>query len=242
MAAYKVPTPKYLRVLNTLRERIEDGTYAPGTALPSESQISTEFAVSRSSVLKALGILRQDDWIESHQGRGHFVRGRMPRECSSPAYAREAVDIDESAHAEMLHVGPVLATPRIADVLGIPDGTPVYERRRRTIADSGPIDLVTTFVPVEIGVGTDVPKPDPVPGSLLEHIELRKGVRADYAQEWLTARAATPEEAKALDIEEAAPVLSILIAVHQASGESILATTLVMPGSRHEIEDTYPVR
>src|SRR6266568_3487553 len=183
MAAYEVPTPKYLRVLNTLRERIEDGTYGPGAGLPSESQISAEFGVSRSSVLKALGILRQDGWIESE-------------------------------HAELLHVGPVLATTRIAQALGIPDGTPVYERRRRTVSDTGPVDLVATFVPVEIGVGTDIPKPDPIPGGLLEHIERRKGLRGDYATEWMTTRLATPDEAKLLDLDETDPVLHVLIAVH----------------------------
>ncbi len=242
MAAYEIPTPKYLRVLNTLRERIEDGAYSPGAALPSEAQISAEFGVSRSSVLKALGILRQDGWIESQQGRGHFVRGRLPHGRTSPPYARGAIDIDESAHAELLHVGPVLASPRIADALGIPEGTPVYERRRRTVSDSGPVDLVATFVPVEIGAGTDIPKADPIPGGLLEHIERRKGIRADYATEWMTARPATPEEAKLLDLEESDPLLSILIAVHQASGEAVLVTSLLMPGSRHEIEDSYPLR
>src|SRR5215471_17918805 len=111
MAAYEVPTPKYLRVLNTLRERMEDGTYGPGAALPSESQLSTEFAVSRPTVLKALGILRQDGWIESQQGKGHFVRGRLPIGRHGPSYARDALDLDESAKVEMLHVGPVLASP-----------------------------------------------------------------------------------------------------------------------------------
>jgi GntR family transcriptional regulator len=237
--AYEVPTPKYLRVLNTLRERIEDGTLGPGAALPSESQLSTEFGVSRPTVLKALSILRQDGWIESQQGRGHFVRGRPPIGRRSPAYARDAMTIDESVQVEILHVGPVLASPRIATVLGIPAGTPVYERRRRTLADSGTVDLVTTFVPVEIAVGTDITKPEPISGSLAEHIERRKGMRGDYAHEWLTARRATEDEAKLLDIDPGDPVLSIVIAVHEAAGPAILASALLMPGSRHEIEDTY---
>jgi GntR family transcriptional regulator len=242
MPGYEVPTPKYLRVLNTLRERIEDGTYEPGTALPSESQLSAEFGVSRSSVLKALGILRQDGWIDSQQGRGHFVRGRPQLGRLSPVFARDAVDIDESVHAEMLHVGAVLASARVADVLGIEEGTPVYERRRRTVSEAGPVDLVATFVPLEVAVGTEIPKPAPIPGGLLEYVERRKGLRADYAREWLTARLASPDEAKVLDIKESDPVLSILIVVLQASGEPILATTLVMPGSRHEVEDSYPLR
>jgi GntR family transcriptional regulator len=228
--------------LNGIRERIEDDTYGPGAALPSESQLVSEFGVSRPTVLRALGILRQDGWIESRQGKGHFVRGRPPVGRTSPAYAREALDVDESTQVEILHVGAVMAAPEVAHALQLGDAEPVYERRRRTLAGSDPVDLVATYVPVEIGVGTDVPKPAPIAGSLLEHIERRKGVRGDYAHEWLSTRLPTPDEAKLLQIDPTDPVLTVLIAVHQSSGEPVAATSLVMPGSRHEIEDTYPLR
>ncbi|MEV5448172.1 GntR family transcriptional regulator, partial [Streptomyces sp. NPDC052644] len=215
--AYEIPTPKYLRVLNTLRKRIEDGDYVPGAALPSENQLSTEFGVSRPTVLKALGILKQDGWIESQQGKGSFVRGR-------PVSGRTS---------------PVLASPRIAAELQIPDGTPVYERRRRTVSEAGPVDLVSTFVPVDIAVGTDITKPDPIPGGLLDLIARHKGLRADYATERMTARRVNEAEAVALDVPADESVLSVVITVHQASGDPIMASVLVMPGSRHEIEDTY---
>jgi GntR family transcriptional regulator len=51
MAPVQARTPKYIHVLNTLRQRIEDGTYRPGTALPSENQIAAEFGVARATVL-----------------------------------------------------------------------------------------------------------------------------------------------------------------------------------------------
>jgi GntR family transcriptional regulator len=238
---YEVPPPKYVYVLNTLRERIESGTYGPGYALPSENQLAAEFDVSRPTVLKALGILRQDGWIESQQGRGHFVRGRPPSSRLAPAHARDALAVDESGRVELLHVGPVLASPRIAAALQIEDGTPVYERRRRTMTDAGPVDLIATFIPVEIAVGTDLIKREPVDEPLLAHIERCKRIRGDYAREWLTVRRPTAEEATVLDIDEAEPVMSILLTVHQAAGEPILASTLVLPGSRHELEDAYPL-
>ncbi|MGW0435342.1 GntR family transcriptional regulator [Micromonospora sp. NPDC003197] len=239
--AYEVPTPKYLRVLNTLRGRIEDDTYPPGAALPSESQLCTEFGVSRPTVLKALGILKQDGWIESQQGRGSFVRGRPPSGRTSPQYARDAVELDESADTEILHVGPVLASARIAAELNIPEGTPVYERRRRTVSQFGPVDLVATFVPVDIAVGTGITKPEPIDGGLLEHIARLKSLRGDYATERMTARRVSKDEAEALAVPADEPVLSAVITVFQASGEPIMTSVLVMPGSRHEIEDTYPL-
>lgn len=198
VAGYEVPTPKYMRVLNTVRERIENGAYLPGTSLPSENTLAKEFAVARPTVLKALSILRQDGWIESQQGKGHFVRGRPSAAGVSPQYAREALYLDETVATEILHVGPVLASPRIAASLHIPEGTPVYERRRRTVSEFGPVDLVSTFVPVDIAVGTDIIKPAEIAGNLLDHIHQARGFRGDYVIERLTARRVTAEEAEAL--------------------------------------------
>lgn len=240
--AYEIPTPKYLRVLNTLRKRIEDGEYAPGAALPSEAQLCTEFGVSRPTVLKALGILKQDGWIESQQGRGSFVRGRPASGRTSPQYAKEAVELDETGEAEILHVGPVLASRRVAAELRIPEGTPVYERRRRTVSQFGPVDLIVTFVPVDIAVGTEITKSEPIAGGLLDHIARHKGLRADYATERLTSRLVDQAEAEALAVPEDEAVISVVLTVYQANGEPILTSLLVMPGSRHEIEDTYPLR
>jgi len=239
--AYDTVPPKYLRVLNTLRERIESGTYPPGSGLPSESQLGAEFKVSRNSVLKALGILRQDGWIESQQGVGHFVRGRMPIGRSTPAYVHTGLDLDESTRVDLLHVGPILAPPRVARLLRIPEGTPVYERRRRTLSDTGPVDLVTTYLPVEVAVGTELTKPDPVAGGLLAHIAAHKRLRADYADELLTARKATDEEADLLALDPGDPVLSVVITAHQANGEPLATSVVVLPGDRHEIEDSYPL-
>ncbi len=239
--AYEIPTPKYLRVLNALRGRIEDGTYAPGAGLPSESQLCDEFDVSRPTVLKALGILKQDGWIESQQGKGSFVRGRPPSGRTSPQYARDAIDLDETAETEILHVGPVLAAPWVSAALDIPEGTPVYERRRRTVSVSGPIDLISTFVPVDIAVGTDVIKPDPISGGLLDHIKAKKRLRADFATERLTARRIGEAEAGALGVPADEAVLSVVVTAHQSSGAPIMTSLIVMPGSRHEIEDSYPL-
>jgi GntR family transcriptional regulator len=192
-------------------------------------------------VLKALGILRQDGWILSQQGVGHFVRGRMPTGRRAPSYARDALDLDESVSVEMLHVGPILAPARIAELLQIPEGTPVYERRRRSVSERGPVGLIATYFPVEVAVGTELTKPEPVAGGLLMHIAARKSLRADYAEEMLTARRADASEAKLLEVKTGDPVLSFVITAHEASGTPISATTLVLPGARHEIEDRYPL-
>src|SRR5579859_3417346 len=68
--------PKYAQVVAEIQRRISEGEYAPGTLLPSEHQLVTDFGVSRPTIVKALSSLRQDGWIETQQGKGSFVRGR----------------------------------------------------------------------------------------------------------------------------------------------------------------------
>jgi GntR family transcriptional regulator len=100
---------------------------------------------------------------------------------------------------------------------------------------------VSTYVPVDIAVGTDVANLDPIAGSILDHIASRKGLRADYATERLTARQIDASEVDALAVPTDEAVLSVIITAHQSSGAPILTSLIVMPGSRHEIEDTYPL-
>ncbi|UXX94325.1 GntR family transcriptional regulator [Streptomyces sp. AD2-2] len=74
--AYDVEAPKYVRLAQTLQGRIEDGTYAPGTRVPSENQLVQAFGMSRPTVVRALELLKRDGWLESRQGYGTIVRGR----------------------------------------------------------------------------------------------------------------------------------------------------------------------
>ena len=73
---YEYTPPKYAQVIAELQRRIESGEYPPGSLMPSEHQLSGEFAIARPTVVRALRVLRQEGWIETQQGKGSFVRGR----------------------------------------------------------------------------------------------------------------------------------------------------------------------
>lgn len=64
----------YTRITNALRQRITDGTYAPGTRLPSEAALCTEFGVARNTVRRALSTLQDEGLITARTGVGRFVQ------------------------------------------------------------------------------------------------------------------------------------------------------------------------
>jgi hypothetical protein len=68
--------PAYVRIARTLRVRVAEGAYAPGTALPGEHALAAEFGVSRPTIVQALGHLKDAGVVESRQGAGTFVVGQ----------------------------------------------------------------------------------------------------------------------------------------------------------------------
>lgn len=60
-------------VIGTLRKRISAGEYRAGAKLPTESQMTTIFGVSRTVVREAIAALSADGLVQSRQGAGVFV-------------------------------------------------------------------------------------------------------------------------------------------------------------------------
>jgi GntR family transcriptional regulator len=239
---FEVAPPKYARVVSTLQQRIEQGQYAPGDMLPSEAQLVSEFGVSRPTVVRALNILRSEGWIESQQGKGHFVRG-APAVTGrrAPEHVRALLDADESAGVELTGVGPVLVSGRLAVAMGLDEGTPVISRRRVTTVEGVPVELVSAYFPVDVTAGTALGRPAPIAGSLRRVVEAARDVRFDHVIERTVARLPTAGEAQALGISEAEPVLNVLVTAHDATGAVLMAADVVLPGGRHELEDSYPL-
>ena len=50
-------TPRYIRLARLLRGRIEDGTYPPGSLLPSATRLAELHTVSKSTARHALEVL-----------------------------------------------------------------------------------------------------------------------------------------------------------------------------------------
>ncbi|MFJ9589267.1 winged helix-turn-helix domain-containing protein [Streptomyces acidicola] len=64
---------EFERVLENLRGRITDGTYALGALLPPQRELAQEFGVSRDTVQRVLRELKSERLVESRQGSGTRV-------------------------------------------------------------------------------------------------------------------------------------------------------------------------
>lgn len=64
--------PKYLIVMEELKEEIRSGRIAPGDKIPSENMLTKKYQMSRHTIRKALAILVQEEFVVAKQGQGTF--------------------------------------------------------------------------------------------------------------------------------------------------------------------------
>ena len=50
-------SPIYLQLREVIRNKIEDGEYLPGTAIPSENELSEKYKINRMRVRNAIDVL-----------------------------------------------------------------------------------------------------------------------------------------------------------------------------------------
>ncbi|WP_326552146.1 GntR family transcriptional regulator [Micromonospora sp. NBC_01813] len=238
----EVAQPKYVVIVNAMQQRIDDGTYPPGAMLPSETELVREFRASRPVVVRALDMLRQDGWIDSRQGKGRFVIGR-PGSASTRARERyAALDQPEPAGSTVLAAEVIPAPPRAAAALDIEPGTPVVARRRLiAVDDLGPVELATAYLPVDLAAGTDVGGTAVLSDGLLRHLATRKGVKFDHVAERISARLPRDDEASLLKVSPTDPVVTALLSICDRTATPLFAVDVVLPASRHDLEDVYPL-
>ena len=73
--------PLYRQVMDSLSADIENGTYPVGTRIPSETELSDIYDVSRITVRRAVTELSSEGILTKKQGKGTFVNA--PRLTSS---------------------------------------------------------------------------------------------------------------------------------------------------------------
>ena len=70
------PVPRYARLAQLLRQRIDKGMWKPGDHLPRLEDLMLEFDVARVTVRQAVALLAQDGWVNVSRGRGTVVQAR----------------------------------------------------------------------------------------------------------------------------------------------------------------------
>ncbi|WP_125617523.1 GntR family transcriptional regulator [Actinomadura sp. WAC 06369] len=235
--------PKYVQIIETLRRRIAEGVYPVNEALPSEPKLMKEFGASRPTVARALNEMQLLGEIRREHGRGSFVlppSSAGAAERSRPGLA--VLDRQESSTSmRVVEVGRQSATNPAAALLGLAEGAAVHLRRYVGFYDSLASELVSLWAPIDVATAAGLDREGllSVPVRQLMAAGLKE--RLTRIDERLSARRPTADESELLGLAQGDPVLSVLGSVSDSAGRTVLVVEVVLPGTLHELEDSYTI-
>ena len=203
------PIPLYAALEAQIAAGIASGEFPVGSQLPTEDKLIQRFAVSRTTVRKAIQNLLDRELIEIRRGTGTFVAlPRITQELTELTGFVEDMDaLGHSATARLIDRIVMAADAEVARHLALTVGTLVMRIRRVRLANGVGLSLDETYLPLEIGekVVTHDLEVEPI-FTLLEQRYAIPLVDAEYE---LEAVAANQDVAAELGVEPGSPIFLI---------------------------------
>jgi GntR family transcriptional regulator len=227
-----VRTIRYQEIAQVLRERIAD--VGRGHVLPSESDLSAEFGVSRVTVRRALETLRDEHLVESRQGFGWFsaTTPLQQRLTQLDTIERQLEERGMRPQRQIIEFAFVAAPAHVAARLHCDH---VLRVKRINRADGEPFAVVTVWCPA--GLGQNMSRGDVERQPFYELL----GIPLRGATQTIGAASASPADAALLAVPVGSPVLRCERLTTSTAGEPILLSEHIFPAHRTEFVVDLPL-
>ena len=144
--------PIYLQLREIVRNKIEEGEYQPGTAIPSENELAETYGINRITVRNAVVALVNEGMLRRVQGKGVFVVGNKLEEAleehggfvSSIAKGKSSTSVKELTKVIRT------AGDRYANIFEIEPEDPIFYLRQLVSVDNEPVSMEEIFVPQDV--------------------------------------------------------------------------------------------
>ena len=238
---------KYLQIANYLRDQIIRGDLPPGAELSSERQIAQEWQVSRPTATRAFQSLRHQGLVESRQGAGTYVRDLRLHRRAAQRYHRYRERGAQYAPDESLEITAAEITSAPDDIaLGLalqPSDAVMVRRRVISRAGVGPIEIATSWWPATLAeVAPRLLERKSLGGiGSVRYVESVTGRQATYARDRASARLASADELRDLNLRGPAAVLVFRHVVYDTEDVPIEFAEAVYPPGQWTAEQEYAI-
>lgn len=200
----------YLQVYHRLKEQIEHGAYPVGALLPTEASLQQEFAVSRTTVRKAVSLLVADGYIHVQQGRGTEVVSGVPAPHYYKFHNVTGIQeifpaVDKPITMRSMYIDRAPANAETAKALEVAPETEVFRIQRILSIDGKPFALMKNYVRTDVAPGLDHYQAQL--RDLYSFLEQQYGVTFASGCEHISAAAAGFVESQLLEVDPGAPLL-----------------------------------
>ena len=205
----RAPVPVYLQIATAFSTLLRSGSIPAGTLLPPERVLCEQCDVSRMTLRNAMGILEREGLIESHPGRGTFVRPRrlQKQEQEFRSFSEEIRQRGGTPESKLISLEVVEPGKAARDFFDLPRSEKVYELCRLRLKDGEPLAAERAQIPQRLTPGLD--RYDFSKNSLYKTLEGRYGLVLEKSLEEISAELPNARDRRLLKVPPKTAVLVV---------------------------------
>jgi GntR family transcriptional regulator len=142
-------SPIYLQLREVIRNKIEDGEFLPGMAIPSENDLAETYGINRMTVRNGIDALVNEGTLKRVQGKGVYVVGnKVERDLETlEGFTQTMKQKNTEPHTKVLTKILRNAGDKYSLIFGIHPEDEIYYIKRICSADDEPISLEEIIIP-----------------------------------------------------------------------------------------------
>lgn len=205
---------KYLSVYKEIKKEILEEIYPPGSFLPPEGELIEKYGVSRTTIRRAVTMLKNEHLLDVRQGRGtQVLQGKKVNtpynflSVKSSSYVTSRFTIGDqcasSSQGALIDIIP--AETKVAEALQLSPGTSVYRLQRIKSVNDTIFSYVTSYVPTTLA-----PDLESYNGEILflyKFLQEHYGISYENSTDVISASTAGFIESHLLNVKPGTPLL-----------------------------------
>lgn len=232
------PTARYRQVASDLRDAISRGEFAAGEMLPSQPTLARRYGLNQTSVSRAIAVLEAEGLVRTEHGRGSYVVDvptvkrvrRIPSRGagSGSSFAESMYKSGLEPRTGLVQAEVIDPPATVAEQLGLPVGEQVLIRKRHMFAGDRPVQLATSYIPVQVAGSVELAFPDTGPTGIYGRLAAR-GHHIVRFVEQVDARRPTSEEVEFLRLSSGQHVFDVVRFAYGRTGRPLEVVSNVFP-------------
>jgi GntR family transcriptional regulator len=227
------PVPLYFQAAQAMEAAITSGRVPPGTQLDNELLIASQLGLSRPTMRRAMQHLVDKGLIVRRRGVGtRVVQPKVRRSLELTSLYDDLARDGQAPTTRVLSQAVIPAPDIVAEALKLAGGVPVLCIERLRAAGGRPIAMMTNYVPE----GLISPTVEQLEASGLYRLFRAASITMHSASQTIGARTATAQEARLLDEDKGAALLTMIRIAYDDHGSAVEYGTHIYAASRYTFD------
>jgi len=232
--------PMYRIIEQDLRVAILDGKFKQGDLVPSETELSAKYSVTRMTVRQAINNLVVDGYIYCHKGRGTFVtfNKREMEKQDKPffSFTNEMKGLDSPVTTTVLSFEKQTADEIIAMRLQLKIGDPIIYVERLRRSENTPVAYERVYLPANMYRDLE---PDIFTGSFHDYVQEKLNWKIRNCVRAIEARGVAKRVAELLHQKEGEPSLYVSSVTYLENGRAFVYSRCYFHGEHFRFKHNF---